>query len=306
MTSKSLLLLQKKPNVEIIEHERRRQVEVQLLIYEEKLANMKYSPDEIARKVERVKEELLQRLRDGKPITEDGPMVETHELTAAKVREMEKISKAFGISKTHVEGAVFEKMGYEGERPEKAKEKELAKKEKEKQNGPQLSQNWLLRTYDSGSDSSSDEEANEKKATKKKRSKSPKKQIKKQKVKSRSRSRGHRKETPNGQLDRPRSRSRSKGKNRGERGHRKETPNGQLDRPRSRSRSKGKNRGESSNKGHQDSKDRATKGREPREKDKKGKDLRRELEKAESNGTKKKPKKKQSKSKSKSPPKRRK
>jgi len=159
----------KKPNLEIIEHERKRQVEVQLLLYEEKLANMKYSEEEIARKVEEVREELMQRLRSGKPITDDGPVVETHELSAAKEKEMKRISAAFGISeKSHVEGAVFEKMGYEGERQEKTREKELMKQIKEQKEGPQLPQNWLLQMSRYTSSDEEEKEDRKRKARKKK------------------------------------------------------------------------------------------------------------------------------------------
>jgi len=211
----------KKPNLEIIEHERKRQVEVQLVLYEEKLANMKYSEEEIARKVEKVREQLIQRLRSGKPITDDGPVVETHELSAAKEKEMARISRAFGITKDHVEGAVFEKMGYEGERQEKTREKELIKQQNEQKAGPTLPQNWLLEMSRYNSDD--EEEARKKKAARKRREDSKKDHKKKSRSqspdRSRSRSRGrarkHSQETDrsrNRERDREREKAKTKTK----------------------------------------------------------------------------------------------
>jgi len=200
----------KKPNLAIIEHERKRQVEVQLLLYEEKLANMKYSEEEIARKVEKVREQLLQRLRSGKPITDDGPAVETHELSAAKEKEMARITAAFGIKNDHVEGAVFEKMGYEGERQEKTKEKELMKQVQEQNKGPKLSQNWLLRLSGYTSDED-DAEERKKKARKRETSKKDHKKRSRSQSPSRSRSRSRgRPRKLSQENDRPRNRERDR------------------------------------------------------------------------------------------------
>jgi len=138
----------KKPNKEIIEHERRRQVEVQVLTLEQELQARGVSDGEISTKVEAFREKLMQKFRDGKMIVDPKELSETHEISAAKEKEMERIRIAFGVSEEHKEGEVFEKMGYEEDRLDRAKKKRRREKRKRKGSRQTESTTKLVASFD--------------------------------------------------------------------------------------------------------------------------------------------------------------
>jgi len=103
----------KKPNAEIIDHERKRQIELKVLMYEEKLKERKTPKDEIKKKCKVLREQLQEQFaRD--PSAMKSNLSESHQKNAAKHKEDAKLRNAFDIKTDHVEGAAYEQIGNPG------------------------------------------------------------------------------------------------------------------------------------------------------------------------------------------------
>ncbi|KAL2896627.1 Serine/arginine repetitive matrix protein 2 [Bienertia sinuspersici] len=98
--------ISKKANKEILEHDRKRQIELKLVILEDKLSEQGYTDAEISEKCE----ELRSKLEAEAATTGDGyggavgisdkkvSDTETHQIAARKEKQMEKLRDALGIS----------------------------------------------------------------------------------------------------------------------------------------------------------------------------------------------------------------
>jgi len=103
----------KKPNAEIINHERKRQIELKVLLYEEKLKGKKTPKDEIKKLCGVLREQLQEQFaRD--PSAMKINLNESHQKNAAKHKEDAKLRNAFEIGPKHVEGAAYEQIGNPG------------------------------------------------------------------------------------------------------------------------------------------------------------------------------------------------
>lgn len=99
------------PNEEILEHEKKRKIEVKCLEFEEILEDQDYTPEEIAAKVQALREKLLGEIQTEElPKDEFGRYAvrETHQLAAAKHEKNAMLRSAFGISEYFVEGSSFD------------------------------------------------------------------------------------------------------------------------------------------------------------------------------------------------------
>ncbi|CAH1758667.1 2541_t:CDS:2 [Entrophospora sp. SA101] len=126
-------LIHRKPNQEILEHEKKRQIEIKCLSFRDELESKgEIDEDEIDKKVESHRQALLSSIdivEDNKTLQE----YQTHHLTQAKAAENEKIMKALGIdSGTYIEGAAFDKELQEQKKLERIKQKELEIEERKK------------------------------------------------------------------------------------------------------------------------------------------------------------------------------
>jgi serine/arginine repetitive matrix protein 2 len=103
-------VVHKKPNRDILEHEAKRQVEVKLLEYRDKLEDLGLKESEIEEKVESHRTRLLQELATSKcgSLAQGDSASHTHGRAAAKEAEMERVRGAWGISSDHVEGESFD------------------------------------------------------------------------------------------------------------------------------------------------------------------------------------------------------
>lgn len=101
--------ISKKANKEILEHDRKRQIELKLVILEDKLSEQGYTDAEIAEKCE----ELRRKLEAEAAADDDAGAVansdkkvsdtETHQIAARKEKQMEKLRAALGITAPDVE-----------------------------------------------------------------------------------------------------------------------------------------------------------------------------------------------------------
>lgn len=102
--------LLRKPNQEILLHERKRQVEVQCLELRENLESQNnLKEEEIEERVDTLRAKLLRNLQkmtqDEKTLKEH----QVHQLAEAKEKKNADMQRAFGIGKDFIEGAAFDK-----------------------------------------------------------------------------------------------------------------------------------------------------------------------------------------------------
>ncbi|CEG72047.1 RNA-splicing factor [Rhizopus azygosporus] len=95
----------KKANAAILEHNRKRQVEVKCMELRIKLEDEGVDDEEIETRVEELREKLLQESQpiDAKKLKEH----DVHELAAAKEKELEKMRRALRIKEDRADGAAF-------------------------------------------------------------------------------------------------------------------------------------------------------------------------------------------------------
>ncbi|KAL6544218.1 hypothetical protein OROGR_010715 [Orobanche gracilis] len=92
----------RKPNKEILEHGRKRQIQLKLLVLEDKLIDQGYTDAEIAEKLDEARKSLKAKENaDGGNnaviSSERVSETQTHQIAALKERQMETLKAAFGI-----------------------------------------------------------------------------------------------------------------------------------------------------------------------------------------------------------------
>ncbi|KAG4304065.1 hypothetical protein PORY_002588 [Pneumocystis oryctolagi] len=104
----------KKPDKDILEHDRKRKIEVKVLKYKEDLEDSgELCEEEIEKKVNDYRKKLQDQEKDNVVTYSDVKnlkVYQVHELATAKVRELEKLRKAFGIREDYEEGDAFKRM----------------------------------------------------------------------------------------------------------------------------------------------------------------------------------------------------
>mmetsp|Transcript_15433 Transcript_15433/g.18560 ORF Transcript_15433/g.18560 Transcript_15433/m.18560 type:complete len:324 (+) Transcript_15433:19-990(+) len=100
----------KKPNKAILEHNRKRKIELKLLLLEEDLKSRGLSDEEIKKRVEKDRKYLRRRLTSGDDISSEKELKETHAVSFLKEKENEKLRRAFGIKSGHRNGESFKRM----------------------------------------------------------------------------------------------------------------------------------------------------------------------------------------------------
>jgi serine/arginine repetitive matrix protein 2 len=101
--------LSRPPNKEILDHERKRLVEIKCLELEDELTEQGLAEDEIEERVDQLRQELL---NDLERFTEKAKLMkewQTHQLSEAKERDNKRFGAALGISETHTVGEAFNK-----------------------------------------------------------------------------------------------------------------------------------------------------------------------------------------------------
>ncbi|KAF8396218.1 hypothetical protein HHK36_017831 [Tetracentron sinense] len=96
----------KKPNKEILEHDRKREIQLKLLILEEKLIDQGYTDGEISEKLEEARKTLeaavaSEESSGGSNMKTDKKVsdTQTHQIAARKERQMETLRAALGITR---------------------------------------------------------------------------------------------------------------------------------------------------------------------------------------------------------------
>ncbi|KAI5480577.1 pre-mRNA-splicing factor Cwf21 [Pseudohyphozyma bogoriensis] len=120
------------PDKDILEHERKRRVEVKCLELQVSLEDDGVAEEEIEKQVQALREKLLavSEGQSGKERTGEIKSWERHELGQAKQVANERLRMAMGISKDHVEGLAFDQEAQARIKVEKAQERERAREER--------------------------------------------------------------------------------------------------------------------------------------------------------------------------------
>jgi hypothetical protein len=119
---------QRKPDKDILEHERKRKIEVKCFELRDKLEEEGVDEDEIDDQVDALRKKLTKEAERGGRSGGDARGLkahQVHDLAEAKIQETERVRKAFGISKDYEEGSHWR-------RQEERKKEFEAKKEKER------------------------------------------------------------------------------------------------------------------------------------------------------------------------------
>uniref|UniRef100_A0AAG5D8D3 CWF21 domain-containing protein n=1 Tax=Anopheles atroparvus TaxID=41427 RepID=A0AAG5D8D3_ANOAO len=127
----------RQPNQGILDHERKRKIEVKCAELEEVLESQGLSQDEVRAKVELYRSKLMNQGTIDLPKDEYGRLLvrETHHIAQAQQEKNAKLREAFGISQYFVEGTSFDqdRKAKEDLAKSEAAQKELAEKEKAKE-----------------------------------------------------------------------------------------------------------------------------------------------------------------------------
>jgi len=174
-------------DIELIEHERRRQAEVRCLELQELLEEKNIPEDEIQEKVSAFRAKLLAEKKSGPRDASGRPILrDSHELAMAQEEKNEKAKSAFGISDDFVPGSSYDRSKVvekdktltpvptlEVAKKDSSKPVEETKVEKEKMKKKKKSHKRRA-SSSSSSSSSSEEESRRKKRRKEKKKKSKK------------------------------------------------------------------------------------------------------------------------------------
>ncbi|KAK3709604.1 RNA-splicing factor [Vermiconidia calcicola] len=115
---------QRQPDKDILEHDRKREVEVKVFELRDKLEDEGVNEDEIDDQCDALRKKLeaeQARTKGGGPNARGLKSHQVHELAKAKIEESEKLRKALGISQDYEEGSHWKrqeerKLGMERER----------------------------------------------------------------------------------------------------------------------------------------------------------------------------------------------
>ncbi|CAH0022914.1 unnamed protein product [Clonostachys rhizophaga] len=128
----SLRHKQRQPDKAILEHDRKREVEVKVFELRDKLEEEEVDEDEIEDRCDALRKKLLAEMNSGRrgagprrPFKEH----QVHEMADAKIKESERLRKALGISSDYQEGSHWKKQE---ERLRSALEQEAAAQEDSK------------------------------------------------------------------------------------------------------------------------------------------------------------------------------
>ncbi|PVH99380.1 cwf21-domain-containing protein [Periconia macrospinosa] len=121
---------QRQPDPEILEHDRKREIEVKVLELRDKLEDEGAEEDEIDDRCDALRKKLEEERKAGKggsgPGARNLKAHQVHDLAQAKIEESERLRKALGISADYEEGSHWRKQ------EERLRESLAAQKEQEK------------------------------------------------------------------------------------------------------------------------------------------------------------------------------
>ncbi|KAI8902441.1 hypothetical protein BC833DRAFT_616726 [Globomyces pollinis-pini] len=116
--------LSRPANMEILDHERKRLVEIKCLELEDELTEKGLDEDEVEVQVEALRTKLLQNMDEMKEEHVKMKDWQVHHLAEAKERQNKKFEDAFGIKSTHKHGASFDRETQEQKKLDRENERQ--------------------------------------------------------------------------------------------------------------------------------------------------------------------------------------
>ncbi|OBT67268.1 hypothetical protein VE03_02638 [Pseudogymnoascus sp. 23342-1-I1] len=103
---------QRQPDKEILEHDRKRDVEVKVFELQDKLEDEGVDEEEIEKQTDELRQKLLGEMRKGTDRRDAKGLKshQVHELAEAKIRESDRFRNALGISKNYEEGSHWKRQ----------------------------------------------------------------------------------------------------------------------------------------------------------------------------------------------------
>jgi hypothetical protein len=127
---------QRQPDPAILEHERKRRIEVQVFELRDKLEEEGVDEDEIDTQADKLREELEREGAGPKVDVRGLKSHQVHDLAKAKIEETERVRKALGIGKDYEEGGHWKRQEERRNQPAKLadepeeRDSEVERKEK--------------------------------------------------------------------------------------------------------------------------------------------------------------------------------
>ncbi|SMQ54484.1 unnamed protein product [Zymoseptoria tritici ST99CH_3D1] len=106
----SIQYRQRQPDQEILEHDRKREIEVKVFELRDKLEDEGVDEDEVDDQCDALRKKLESEQSRNGPSAKGLKSHQVHELARAKIDESEKLRKALGISKDYEEGSHWRKQ----------------------------------------------------------------------------------------------------------------------------------------------------------------------------------------------------
>ncbi|GAW10161.1 cwf21-domain-containing protein [Lentinula edodes] len=121
----------REPDQGILEHERKRQVEVKCLELQLELEEKDIDEEEIEKQVDELRTKLNANLKDAMPSTKRFKPSDTHAIAAAKKSELDKMARALGTRRDYTEGQAFDRERQEQDKIKRQVEREERERRKE-------------------------------------------------------------------------------------------------------------------------------------------------------------------------------
>ncbi|KAF8322067.1 cwf21-domain-containing protein, partial [Clavulina sp. PMI_390] len=122
----------REPDQGILEHERKRKIEVACLQLQLELEDQEIPQDEIDKQVDALREKLLANLASVKlPSGKNLKSSDTHGIALAKKSELSNMARALGTSSNYVEGAAFDREKQEELKKQRLQERAARDAERE-------------------------------------------------------------------------------------------------------------------------------------------------------------------------------
>ncbi|TWU72612.1 RNA-splicing factor [Metarhizium rileyi] len=109
----SLRHKQRQPDKGILEHDRKRQIEVKVFDLRDKLEEEEIEEEEIDKRCDQLREKLLSEMGSGKGPSESRRSFkehQVHEMADAKIKESERLRRALKISSDYEEGSHWKRQ----------------------------------------------------------------------------------------------------------------------------------------------------------------------------------------------------
>ncbi|KAH8830674.1 hypothetical protein DL96DRAFT_1593913 [Flagelloscypha sp. PMI_526] len=130
----------REPDQAILEHERKRGVEVKCLELQLELEDEGLEADEIEKKVDELRQKLMRQLHSFAPSAKNLRASDTHAIAAAKKTELSRMARALGTRMDYVEGEAFDREKQEEIKAKRAVEREERDRQREDARAKMLEQ----------------------------------------------------------------------------------------------------------------------------------------------------------------------